>query len=83
MQQETVRRPGRPRDPQVEARDEEVYRLIADGVSSRSALAQATGLDRVTVAQCAQRLRRAGRVKACHGANGAAVWVVDDGTHCP
>lgn len=83
MQQATKRTPGRPRDPKVEARDEDVYQLIADGVSSRSDLAEATGLDRVTVAQCTQRLRRAGRVRACHGTNGAAVWAINDGTPCP
>jgi len=81
--QETARPPGRPRDPQVAARDERVYRLIADGTGSRSGLAAATGLDRPTVAGCFWRLKRAGRIRPCLGANGAAVWVVADGTPCP
>jgi hypothetical protein len=81
--QETARRPGRPRSPQVAARDEHIYQLIAQGTASRSALAEATGLDRPTIALCVQRLKRADRIKPCHGTNGAAVWVVADGTPCP
>lgn len=81
--QETARRPGRPRSPEVIARDEQVYRLIADGVSSRSELAEATGLDRPTVAGSCHRLHKAGRIRPCLGANGAAVWAVADGTPCP
>lgn len=81
--QETARRPGRPRNPAVEARDELVYRLIADGTSSRSALAAATGFDRPTITLSVQRLKRAGRIRPCLGTNGAAVWAVADGTPCP
>ena len=80
--QETVRRPGRPRDPQIAARDEEIYRLIADGTGSRSALAKATGLDRPTIALSVQRLKKAGRVRTC-AVDGAIVWSVNDGQPCP
>lgn len=82
MQQTAQRRPGRPRDPHVAARDEEIYRLIADGTGSRSALAQATGLDRPTVALCVQRLKRSGRIRTC-AVGGAIVWSVADDTACP
>ena len=47
--QETARRPGRPRSPEVIARDEQIYQLITNGTSTRSALATATGLERATV----------------------------------
>jgi hypothetical protein len=80
--QETVRRPGRPRSPHVAARDEEVYRLIAEGTGSRASLAEATGLDRPTVALCVQRLKRAGRIRTCAD-GGAIVWSVADDTPCP
>jgi hypothetical protein len=80
--QQTARRPGRPRDPRVEARDELVYRLIADGTASRSALARATGFDRPTIALSVQRLKKAGRVRKCAG-DDTWVWVIDDGTPCP
>lgn len=80
--QDTARRPGRPRNPDVIARDEEVYRLIVDGTGSRSGLAEATGLDRPTIALCVQRLKKAERIRACW--DGAApVWVVNDDTPCP
>lgn len=75
-------RPGRPRDPQVQARDQQVYDLIADGTGSRAGLAEATGLDRPTVALCVQRLKKAGKIRTC--SDGAQmVWVIDDGTPCP
>jgi predicted transcriptional regulator len=80
--QETARRPGRPRSPEVIARDEAIYRLIADGTASRSALAAATGLDRPTVALCVKRLKNAGRIRRCEK-GGMIVWAVDDGTPCP
>lgn len=80
--QETVRRPGRPRDPQVAARDEQIYQLIAKGTCSRSALAGATGLDRPTVALSVQRLKHAGRIRTCAD-GGTIVWSVADGTPCP
>lgn len=82
MQQTTTRRIGRPRDPQVAARDEAIYRLIADGTASRSALAAATGLDRATVTGSVQRLKKAGRIRPCWD-DGAPAWAVDDGTPCP
>lgn len=81
MQQTTQRRPGRPRDPQVAARDEQVYRLIADGTGSRSALAEATGLDRATIQLSCQRLQRAGRIRKCLA--DTIVWSVADDTPCP
>lgn len=81
--QETARRPGRPRDPQVAARDERIYRLIADGTGSRSALSAATGHDRDAVYLSCKRLQAQGRIRPCLGANGAAVWAVADGTPCP
>lgn len=79
----TATRRGRPRDPQVIARDEQIYRLIAQGVESRSALAAATGHDRDTVYLSCKRLQKACRIRTCLGSNGAGVWVVDDGTPCP
>lgn len=75
-------RPGRPRNPDVIARDETIYRLITEGVASRSALATATGLDRPTIALSVQRLKRAGRIRQCLD-RGAIVWSVADGTPCP
>lgn len=81
--QETARRPGRPRSPQVIARDEEVYRLIADGRRSRSALAAASGYDRDAVYLSCKRLKSQGRIRQCLGPNGAIVWSVADGTPCP
>lgn len=80
--QETVRRPGRPRNPQVTARDEQVYQLIAHGTGSRSALAAATGLDRPTIALSVQRLKKAGRIRTC-AADGTIVWSIADDTPCP
>jgi uncharacterized membrane protein len=82
MEQTVQRRPGRPRDPQVAARDEEVYRLIAAGTGSRSGLAQATGLDRTTVQLCVQRLKRQGRIRTCAD-GGTIVWSVADDAPCP
>lgn len=81
--QETARRPGRPRDPQVAARDETIYRLIADGTASRSALAAATGHDRDAVYLSCKRLQAKGRIRQCLGDHGAVVWSVADGTPCP
>ncbi|MEH0574285.1 hypothetical protein QBA54_07275 [Streptomyces sp. B21-108] len=80
--QDTVRRPGRPRDPHVAARDEHVYQLIADGTGSRSALAAATGLDRPTIALSVQRLKKQGRIRTC-AIDGAIVWSIADNTPCP
>lgn len=82
--QETARGPGRPRDPQVMERDEQIYALITSGVSSRSALAEATGHRRETVYQCCIRLKAQGRVRQCWSEeNGSLVWVVADGAPCP
>ena len=80
--QETARRPGRPRSPEVIARDEQIYRLIADGTASRSALAAATGFDRPTIALSVQRLKKAGRVRKC-GGDDTWMWVIADDTPCP
>jgi DNA-binding IclR family transcriptional regulator len=66
----------------VIARDEQVYDIIAGGTGSRAGLAEATGLDRPTVALCVQRLKKAGRIRTCSD-GGQMVWVVDDGTPCP
>ncbi|MFJ8538198.1 winged helix-turn-helix transcriptional regulator [Streptomyces sp. NPDC093591] len=81
MQQQTVRRPGRPRDPNVIARDEAIFQLIADGHATRAELAARTGLDRALVQLACQRLHRAGRIRQCL-ANGAVSWSVADGTPC-
>lgn len=81
--QETIRRPGRPRDPQVAERDEAVYQLIADGTDSRSALAAATGHDRDAVYLSCKRLKAQGRIRQCLGENGSVVWSVADNTPCP
>lgn len=80
--QQTARRPGRPRSPEVIARDETIYQLIADGTASRSALATATGLDRPTIALSVQRLKKAGRIRQCLD-RGAIVWSIADNTPCP
>lgn len=80
--QQTARRPGRPRDPEVIARDEAVYELIASGICSRSDLADATGHDRETVALSCKRLKTAGRIRQCLGPTGSVVWSVADGTPC-
>lgn len=79
--QDTARRPGRPRDPQVAARDEAIYRLIADGTGTRSELAAATGLDRTTVQLSCQRLHKAGRIRKCLA--DTIVWSPADATPCP
>ena len=81
--QETARRPGRPRDPQVQARDEHIYQLISEGLASRSELAASTGHDRDAVYLSCKRLERQGRIRKCLGAHGAPVWAVADGTPCP
>lgn len=80
--QETARRPGRPRSPEVIARDEQIYRLIADGIGSRATLAAATGLDRPTVRGSVDRLKKAGRVRKC-GGDDTWMWVIADDTPCP
>lgn len=81
--QQTARRPGRPRNPDVIARDETIYRLIADGVDSRSTLAAETGHDRDAVYLSCKRLERQGRIRKCLGPHGAPVWAIADGTPCP
>lgn len=82
MQQTTPRRIGRPRDPQVAARDNQIYDLIAQGTDSRSALAAATGHHRDAVYLSCKRLQAQGRIRQCLGSNGAVVWSVADGTPC-
>lgn len=81
MEQTMQRRPGRPRDPQVAARDEHIYTLIAHGTSTRSDLATATGLDRATVQLSCQRLHKAGRIRKCLA--DTIVWSIADDTPCP
>lgn len=81
MQPTVRRRPGRPRDPNVAARDERIYQLLANGPASRSSLADQTGLDRATVYLSLQRLHRADRVRQCL-LNGGIVWTTN-GTPCP
>jgi hypothetical protein len=81
--QETARSPGRPRDPQVAARDEHIYTLIASGISSRSTLATQTGHDRDAVYLSCKRLQKAGRIRPCLGPHGAPIWVLADGSPCP
>ncbi|WP_329336041.1 hypothetical protein OG252_12970 [Streptomyces sp. NBC_01352] len=83
MQQTTPRRVGRPRDPRVEARDERIYQLIAQGTDSRSGLAYASGHDRDAVYLSCKRLQNQGRIRQCLGSNGAVVWSIVDGTPCP
>jgi DNA-binding IclR family transcriptional regulator len=78
----TPTRRGRPRNPDVIARDEEIYRLLAGGPRSRSSLADATGHERDTVYLSLQRLQRASRIRQCLD-NGSIVWAVNDGTPCP
>ena len=79
--QETARRPGRPRSHEVIARDEHIYNLIADGTSTRRALATATGLDRATVQLSCQRLHKQGRIRKCLA--DTIVWSIADDTPCP
>lgn len=83
MQTTRRNRPGRPRDPEVEARDEAIYALIAAGHASRSDLATTAGLTREAVYLSCKRLHRAGRIRQCLGASGTVVWSVADGTPCP
>jgi hypothetical protein len=68
------RRPGRPRDPRVAARDEQVYTFIASGTASRSELAAATGYDRDAIFLSCKRLRQAGRIEQTLGPNGTINW---------
>ena len=83
MQQTSPRRVGRPRDPQVAERDQQIYNLIAQGTDSRRALATASGHDRDAVYLSCKRLQAEGRIRQCLGSNGAVVWSVADGTPCP
>lgn len=75
-------KPGRPKSPEVAARDERVYQLVAAAPQSRGSLAQATGLERTTVYLSLQRLHKARRIRQCL-VNGAIVWTANDGTPCP
>jgi hypothetical protein len=80
--QQTARRPGRPRDPDVIARDETIYQLIADGHATRRDLATQAGLDRDAVYLSCSRLRKQGRIRQCLQ-HGVIVWSVADDTPCP
>lgn len=80
--QQTARRPGRPRDPLVIARDETILKLIANGHGTRAALAAAMDLDRALVQLACQRLHRAGLIRQCL-VNGSVWWSVADDTPCP
>lgn len=75
-------KPGRPRNIAVIHRDETVYELIASKPRSRSDLAELTGHDRPKIALACQRLKQAGRIRACY-VNGRTVWTVNNGTPCP
>lgn len=77
-----TRKVGRPRNPDVIARDEQIYKLLADGPRSRSSISEETNLDRDAVYLSCQRLQRADRIGQCL-INGAIVWAVNDGTPCP
>lgn len=66
--------PGRPRDPNVQARDELVYRTIANGTTTRAAIANATGHNRDAVFLSCKRLRDAGRIQPTLGPNGTRAW---------
>jgi hypothetical protein len=68
--------PGRPRDPHVAARDETIYRLIADGTGSRSALAATTGHNRDAVYLSCKRLQRDGRIQQALSDNGTIEWTL-------
>jgi hypothetical protein len=77
-------RPGRPRDPQVIARDETIYQLISNGYATRADLATATGLDRSTVQLACKRLHKAGRIRRCPENESASwLWSVADDAPCP
>jgi hypothetical protein len=80
--QQTARRPGRPRDPDVIARDEAIYQLITQGIGSRRELADRTGYDRDAVYLSCQRLHKAARIRQCLD-RGAIVWSVANDTPCP
>jgi len=75
-------KPGRPRSTNIIERDETIYQLIKTNPRSRSILAELTGHDRPTIALACQRLKAAGRIRACY-VGGRTVWTVNDGTPCP
>lgn len=77
------RRPGRPRDPAVKARDEAIYQLIADGTCSRSTLATASGHNHSAVYLSCKRLQALRLIRQCLGPTGNVIWVIADGTPCP
>jgi DNA-binding CsgD family transcriptional regulator len=82
--QQTAPRRGRPRPPETIARDEAIYRLIADGHATRAELAAQIGLDRSLVQQACKRLHKAGRIQRCPESESASwSWSVADGTPCP
>ncbi len=71
----TPRRPGRPREPHVIARDEAVYQQIAAGTTSRSALAMTTGYDRDAIYLSCKRLQSAGRIQQALSPSGTIGWI--------
>jgi len=77
-----TRKVGRPRNPDVIARDETIYQLLADGPQSRSRIAEETGHDRDAVYLSCSRLFKQGRIRQCTE-GGAIVWAVNDGNPCP
>ncbi len=81
--QQTARRPGRPRDPLVAARDETIYQLITQGVGARRDLAAQAGVDRDAVFLSCKRLQAKGLIRQCLGPNGSVVWSMNDNTPCP
>lgn len=74
----TPRRPGRPREPHVMARDEAVYQQIAAGTGSRSDLADTTGYDRDAIYLSCKRLQHAGRIQQTLSDRGTIAWVAVD-----
>lgn len=70
----TRKRPGRPRDPNVQARDELIYQAINDGTTTRAAIATATGHTRDAVFLSCKRLQDAGRIQPTLDPNGNRAW---------
>lgn len=73
---------GRPRDPNVTARNEAILRILADGPRSRSSIAEALGCDSGEARWSLQQLKREGHARLCTD-NGRIVWAINDGTACP
>lgn len=73
---------GRPRDPQVTARNQAILQILADGPRSRSRIAAALNCDSGEVRWSLQQLKRDGKTRLCTD-NGQIVWALNDGTACP